>query len=284
MGRDSEIDLSGMPVDPSPAPSYDVEYSFLNGEDESSLGERNRGVCFAGIASAYKEELKGSGSDKPDSVLVTLRDSKVLDSGWKLKRTQIRTYLKLCKENGIAPKKSKLIFGKEKTVKLLIKGVNNMCVEVLYAYLSAFRHVRDDPSFVTCVLHLTQKLGINFFIAMSVAARIHVFNSNHSVFKDGRSYLTPQRKDRMRYALDLEVQIRQIVGLMNFLKTPNKFSKTRLTDKNFLSDFGCYRIIDKVGSSCSNGWRVKIGTLLRDKELQNSIVSCDLDKLKSLKN
>jgi len=138
--------------------------------------------------------------------------------------------------------------GKSGTLVIMLEGV---APSQSYMYLSQYRYLREDPGFVRSIIHLHDKVGMNFYAAFTLASRVSIDYTVHH-------FLTLQR----RYATDASVNnvtvpFSTIAGLRRFTYRPNKYDDREVGKASY-----SYEAASRIERICSIKQELKAQELL----------------------
>ena len=183
------------------------------------------------------------------------------------KETRIE-WVNLCREHKLLPnyiEKENAISGRL----VIYLDDKNLNPSLLYIYLSVFRCLFEDTSFVKAVLALVNKHKVNFFVAWTFASAFHIHNGGHSIIGMGRSYCKPKS---LKDAMEKTVPLSYMIGLSTYIANPKKYDDRSIRD--IQSGFGSSGSIYKA--ACG------VNALVKFKDMYNISIepkSIPIDKI-----
>jgi len=146
----------------------------------------------------------------------------------------------------------------------------------LYMYLTAARYIQEMPAFVRAMVHLVDEVGIDFFIAFSIASTWCAHNTGHHIINVGRTYSLNGFRGDMN---DLKHQSFNQFSIVQSAKLAKyAFSKAKETPVSEIKELTYFKLqdtIDKESLKRGHRYIIKRRHLL-NKEVVKAVRTGDL--------
>lgn len=181
--------------------NYSIEYELFKSDvDTSEMTEKNlekictdfvkrdNQACFSQFSNSYAEYFKKT-KCRPNRIRFFCNRSKHNKESIHLNKKEIKSWVKLCKDNNLMPSN----IGKN----FIKNGIYDVCfedlsLETFYIYLCSGRYVQEEPYFVRGVLHLIEDHNMGFFTAFCLASYYQTSNTGHHILPFSRDYAISQ--------------------------------------------------------------------------------------------
>jgi len=162
---------------------------------------------------------------------------------------------------------------------VLILDISKITPQMLYIYLSTFRHVVEYTGFVRSVLYLVRECKMHYYAAYILAGRLTVSAVGHHTVNLPRLYGDSPDIDK------ISIPLKYIIGLNRIVSNPEKY-KDMGGKVGWSYNFGCdntIKAISKVERSCIaqellNPHIIKAFLSKTDEEAKKSINEYDVEK------
>lgn len=247
--------------------NYSVEYYVYKARDGRVIdmpapekrGKAITGVCFSDLLRTIR-----SRPGRYNRVLYTM-----CDDGNNIKLTIIEKekWINMARKNKFLPRYVRSTCATESGGNLVLK-LNDIQPSLLYLYLTVFRHIRDDPGLVKCMIHLVDECKMDFYLAYTVSCRLCVTNSGHSIMGYTKRYM--EKGDINK----LNVNVSYALALNKFINNVKQY--TNGTVKSCKGSYGCSSTIEKARPE---EYVVPVQCMLKPK-FKKAMRTYDLNKIK----
>lgn len=264
----AQVIISEKRVDPYAKHIVDhkVDY-YLYHEDRDKVvmpkdlpGKHFSGYCFSNLID-YCATTKGV-----NRILYVMEDD---EKNTRLSLREKKEFVKLCRKHKLLPSYFKYDWVGEDVSRIVIK-LDGVSPSLLYAYLSNFRYIREDPGFVRALVYLVRTKKLNFHAAYVLASKCCLSHGGHSVIDYIRGYM--EKLDIYK----VPIPINKMIAVYRFFNFPKKYDE-RVICHVFKTRFHCGGTINQACSIAAN-WHIKIEQAL-DYRLEKLVKLEDEDVL-----
>jgi len=252
----SKIDTNKVNFEYKHTDDYSVYYYVYKAKNSKSIklptiderGKRYYNVCFANLLDKIKTNKTS------DSVLYTLFDDK---RNINLTLDEKKEWIKMARKYKFLPKYVRYSSCATEEGGNLVLKINDIQPSLLYLYLTVFRHIRDDPGLVKCMLHLVNECEMDFYLAYTISCRICVTNSGHSLVNYTRGYMEKSNIN------NLSINVSIALALVKFINDVERYDCKSVKKDGFR--FNCSEKIEKLLGEQNVTLDIEVAHMLKPK-------------------
>lgn len=191
--------------------------------------------CFGELPEMIQKFPKWFGKF-PNRILYVLNFEK--HSVVKLSYEERKAWVNLCKKHKLLPAYVRNYFVRTGNLVLRFENVE---ITRLYLYLVVARYLEEEPFFVRTLLYLVQEVGLDFYLAVSVATTCCNTNIGHSILNLSRQWRCAGKDFDFFSIQNFDISMAR--ALYRFVHSTDDYEKLLLT----------------AAVSCSFGLHISIG-------------------------